>query len=389
MDSTFWGCDPHQLDEHAERLLEGARRIQELVDLLQGSSSSTRWDGPDGDHHREATRTATQEMDGLGGDLLGIMRMIREDAEQQELTSSPGGHGLWQVRAGLFGEIRDWEPPEGWNDPVGSPGGPIRLPGGADPQRWRDAWEAAGKYRGTPFAYPFAAGAAPTGTVDGPLPEDSTELNPELVGAVSWVRSAAVTKIPVVGTTIGAVQGAIAMHEQAGSGLDALETRMEDNGFGAFTPAVDAVRIPWAASGAVLGQDGAINQTLEGVDRLVANNIQTHVEIGSALADGDPGGAVAAAEKGVYRGIDAGSDAVMPDSISPWLGAGADTADAAAGVVEPFAPGYAATLQTAGSTLEGWEDGMQAARDDHTGAQNLYDARRRHVPLPYDDRGPS
>src|SRR5690625_7941006 len=93
-------------------------------------------------------------------------------------------------------------------------------------------------------------------------------------------------------------------------------------------------RIPHHVAGIPLGEKSIPAQALDVVDRQFANVAQTSAEVSSAVGEGDWAGATRAAERGIFRHIDASVDLMTANPAPAIAEAAAGAAGSAADIAE-------------------------------------------------------
>ena len=388
--NTFWGCETEELIELSAVFGARAVRLQTLIRQAAMGVRATDWIGPDAEDHRMRTEDLVDVVIGLVERLRGLGELLGDEAAEQDLCSQADGG---PVRAGDPLGVRaapPWVPDDldlvpDLSRPGLGPmiGGPLMHP---DPislvELLPDLSDLSdlGPLIGGPLMHedPFSLLPAP-----GPLPEGGDfTLDPEILAEAESHRKLILSEVPGVGLAQTLMDG----HEAIGDGFDLAETTLEENGYGAFTPALSLARMPHDISGGVLGEDSTLAQAFSSIDRGVANVMQTGDEVFSAVGDGDLTGALQATERGIFRhaGMTADLLTITPvpaiaDTASDLIGTGAD-------VMEPFSPGTAETLREAEQAVqehgEAWQQGQERLTDPET----YYDLRRTFFPAPWDPR---
>jgi hypothetical protein len=388
--NTFWGCETEALTELSTVFGTRAARLRALIETTAGTVHATTWRGPDAEDHRRRTDEMVEVVLRLVERLRRLGELLGEEAEEQETcsrprsASTPAGDPLG-VRA-----TPPWVPDPGWGlPPLGGPsqpplgpmiGGPLMA---KDPTAIADALpdlDDVGPWIGGPFMAPDPGRTLPAPR---PVPEDEDfALDPGSLSTAEDVRTSLLGGVPVVGT----VQTIAGFHEQAGHLYDGAEQMLQDSGLGAFAPLVDVARIPHTVSGAVLGEDSTFGQLTSGLDRGIANTIQTTGEVAAAIGDGDLAGAAGAAERGLYRQAGVTADVLTAGPFTAVTGTASELLGTGADLVEPVSPEAAAPLHEAARAARDVGEGYQGILDDLTDAERYYDARRAYVPLPWDQR---
>ncbi|MDN5685725.1 MAG: hypothetical protein L0G94_03445 [Brachybacterium sp.] len=379
----IWGCDTEDMDELAERIVEGVERLRRLIELLRGTSASVAWKGPDATAHRERTAVVTSEASDLCGILRDRSRQLHEESAQQT-RASRGGRGL---AVDPFAAVRaEWPDllPGGPMQPPDLEGGPpigFRAPIDVDEMPafpWPEGMGKPGPWIGGPFQRQDPID--PTR----PLPDgESFGLTDDsLAHGEDWRR------LLLKSTTYSALaQGAMDAHDAIGDGLDRAESALVDSGHEEFVPLVDAARVPHDGSSLVLGENSVLHEVTHGADRLLGNVDQTTTEVTEAVGDGDLTGALRAGERGVYRHQGIVSDVAVDVALPDIPAAAGDVAEHAAGAVEPISPDAAEMLREAGERSDALSSSLQETTDRMTDAEQWYDARRRYMPMPWDPQG--
>lgn len=362
--NTFWGCETEHLTELSTVFDTRADRLRALIQQILLCARTVEWIGPDADEHRRCAEDLAETVIILIEKLRKLGELLGREAQEQDLCSQPEG-------ATGVGE-----------DPLGVRAAPPWVQDGVDrlPSLQGSRWEDLQPW----IAGPFMAEDPPWAVHPSqPLPAgEDFSLDPELLAEAEGQRELALGAVPGV----GAAQTMMSAHEGIGDAFDRAELTLEENGYGAFVPAVSLARLPHDVSGAVLGEHSVLDQTFSAIDRGVANVTQTSEEVLAAAGDGDAAGALRAVERGAYRQVGVSADilTVSPvpaaaDTASDLIGTGAD-------LVEPFDAGSAEALRTAEQSVRevglGWERGQEQLTDPEV----YYDLRRRYLPTPWDPR---
>lgn len=408
----IWGCDTDDMTTLADRFIEAASRVRRLIELLSSASMSVTWTGPDADTHRESTEAVLAELDALGTAVETRGQGLDDEAAQQEEASGPEsgtGHAPALSAPGLRAELPDWHPAAGRDDHRSSPDSPggvsgippalrpfvekgRRLVDGISPED-----EGLGPWIGGPMG-PTIGGRDPqrvdTGGLVERLRESSDErvriplpgggeyeLDPDQLRLAEQRRRAAVGSIPVASR----VQQAVSMHELRDEELDAMEAGARASGIPLATAAVGAARLPHELSGAVLGDRSLVGQALSSIDEEIANYQQTGQEVSDAIGERDPGAVFGALERGGYRHLGVIADRVTLTSLPGTLDAAGGAAGAVGDMVEPISGEAADVLHETERRLDGHADDAEALLDRVTDTERLYETRRRHLPLPWED----
>lgn len=370
---TIWGCDPEQMDELVETLVERAERLIRLIELLRDLVATVTWTGPDADAFRESTAAAMEAATAVARRITACGGVLSEEARAQDRASCadgpagvPGPGGGLAVGAGLSGLVSRG------HDLVGRVASGLRG--------LEEVWDP--RLLGGPLAGPVVGPAPGPGQAPAaaPLPEDEAYgLDPDRLERAQAFRESVIGEIPYAAE----VQSMLSAHTALGNGLDSAEQSLEDNGLGFATPLVTLARIPHATSGAMIGENSALGQVAAGIDRSFANVAQTTSEITDALGEGDLAGAARAAERGAYRGVEYGMETLMPSPVPTFLDATANGVGALADLAEPVHGGTA-------DALRGVEDLSRHRLEQYerfTDSERVYDARRQYVRLPWDHTG--
>lgn len=391
-----------------------AERLGRLWELLIERTCTVPWYGPDAEALRERARGVAE----AGGDLLGVLRELREElhvhAAEQDAASVPDGplrgDPLRWVRAGLLtnaaqvaetaAEWIGW-PPDGNLGPwIGG------RPFAADPQLIRRAADVTrkafdllhrrsddlpglgdpGPWIGGPFRAPLQPGHSTmpvppwrTGTPAPPLPEgEQFALREEHLNTAAFVREKAMAMHP-----IGlALRGAMAAHEGAGALLDSAAPWAEVHPV--VGGVLGAAGIVHDVSSLVVGEGSTLGLASRGIDQSLANTLQTGEEVTGALRDLDGAGVARALERGAYRRAEASAILL---TASPFWGvpdAGVSMLEHAAEVAEPIAPQAVARHRHLIEEIGRAHADLSEAIGEAGRAESWYEARRRHVPMPWD-----
>ncbi|MGO1599970.1 MAG: hypothetical protein ACTHX0_10125 [Brachybacterium sp.] len=386
--NTFWGCETEELTELSAVFGTRAVRLQTLIQQAASCVRAADWIGPDAEDHRIRTEDLVEFVIGLVERLRELGELLGDEAAEQDLCSQADGV---PARAGDPLGVRatpPWVPDDldlvpDLSRPGHDPmiGGPLMHP---DPSRLVDLLPDLpdlgdlGPLIGGPLMHEDPIGLLPA---TGPLPEgEDFALDPETLAEAESHRKLLLGEVPGVGLA----QTLMDDHAAIGDIFDHAETTLEENGYGAFAPALSLARMPHDISGGVLGEDSTLAQAFSSIDRGVANVMQTGDEVFSAVGDGDLAGAIQASERGVYRhaGMSADLLTITPvpaiaDTASDLIGTGAD-------VTEPFNPEMAETLRSAEQAAKEYGQAWERGQERLTEPETYYDLRRTYFPAPWD-----
>lgn len=395
--NSFWGCDTETMDDLSAMFGERAGLLSAVIDRAAGTVRVATWFGPDAEDHRLRMEDVVETADALIELLRRLGELLGEESAEQSTASSTegssaggaapaGGDPLgvratppWVTSGRRFGglssrRVTDWGPLVGGplmeEDPLAGRGPVSPLP----------ALKDIGPMLGKPLTRQVAGMIPPPS----PLPEgEGFALDPVILEEAQGDRRLALGAVPV----LGSLQSLMGVHAGIGAGFDRGERMLEENGLGAFTPALDVLRLPHTVSEVFLGEKSVMGQVTSGIDRGIANGIQTTEEISSAIGEGDWSGALRAGERGAYRQADVTADLLTAtpvpaaaESLSSVLGTGGD-------LVEPLSPEAAARLHGAERTVGELGQGWEGTQDHLTDGERYYDLRRQYAPLPWDPKG--
>ncbi|ASK67233.1 hypothetical protein CFK39_14230 [Brachybacterium avium] len=389
--NTFWGCETEHLTELSTIFDTRAVRLRALIQRALLCARAADWIGPDAEEHHRCTEDLAETVILLVEKLRKLGELLGKEAQEQDLCSQPDD----VTRLG--------------GDPLGVRATPPwvqdefdRLPS-LQGSRWKDLQpRIAGPFMAEDptellpdlpsfdeldpvIAGPIMAEDPPWATPPSrPLPEgEDFALDPEILAAAQDRRELALGEVPAVGTA----QTLMSVHESIGDGFDRVELKLEDNGYGAFVPAVSLARLPHEVSGAVLGEHSVLDQTFSAIDRGVANVTQTSDEVLTAAGDGDAAGAFRAFERGAFRQVGVSADLLTVSALPAAADTTSDLIGTSADLVEPFNAHSAEALRTAEQSVRevglGWERGQEQLTDP----EFYYDLRRRYLPAPWDPQG--
>lgn len=400
--NTFWGCDTETMTVLGALFDERAGTLETLAEQIATDARLVDWIGPDAEDHRLDTDEVVETAVSLIERIRHLGELLCDEAEDQERASSPVAGDVYgaSTRGGAGGPLSGIlaTPPRG---PLldGGPSGPLeerepwwRTPVGGpglveDPETATKAFrklvdlvdpEVIGPIIGGPLAAPWAPHRRP---VEGPLPEgESFDLDPETLQRASEQRSRVTGGLPFVGTA----EAVMELQQSTEGRAERWEQRLVDAGLEELTPLTEVVGNADRAMGIFLGEDSQAGQVLDGVDRMWANTQQTGGEVLSAVVDGDPAGALRAAERGAFRHGDAVADVLTATAIPVATDAGASFAEDLAGHVEHVSPEAAQTMRENAAEIREGGERFQQFQDEITDGETWYDRRRRYVPLPWD-----
>jgi hypothetical protein len=396
--NTFCGCDDEILYDYSETIDEWVERIIELFEELLTATRTVPWIGPDAEAHRAQMAAASSSATEVCSALRERAALLRSEADAQTAASSPDG-GLapaLPLQANLFEKVAEIVGGPGiaagrrvgeavggagWGQGGGHPYfGPM---GHHDPAGLaRGVTERAARIieeiRGLPLPVggPIIAPGVPRPPRDLPTGEEWA-ISEENLQRGTDLREEIVSWVPVAGT----VQKLLGVHDEIGTLLsDAESTLSHVVGEDLARAFVAPAEISHATTGLIAGPDSAVHRTLGLVDRNIANFYQTGDEAIAALGDGDLGAAARAVERGTYRHWENSASLVTGGTMPDVLGTGADISGIVGEAVAPFDPGAA-------ERIGGVEDALREAQttsDTSFTAEDVYDARRRVAPLPWD-----
>lgn len=394
--NTFYGCDTAALDDLSATIGERAAQLRTVMEGTGQAAAAPAWFGPDGDVFRD-------EVDKLVERALGVFEWLRElgellgaeAAEQSACSAADGESGGGQgIRPALGAEllrlVRDLVRgpvsglasglKEGFEEALPTLGRPFMA---EDPLTFSDRLPDLGKLGpliGGPIMRPAPLHPVPA---PGPLPEgESFDLDPEILADAQKDRRIGLGAVPFVGQ----FQMAMGVHDGVGRRLDGAEAFLEDSGLDVATPLVSTLRVPHALAGIALGERSVAGQMVDGIDRQLANPSQVTSDVSDAIGDGDLGGVIRAAERGVYRHVDANADILTATAVPAVADAGSEIAGSTADVIEPLSPAAAAPLREVEDASRQFVEGLEGGHDWLTDGERYYDLRRQHVPLPWDPR---
>lgn len=397
--NTFCGCDDEILYDYSETIDEWVERLIELFEGLLTASRTVIWIGPDAEAHRSQMAAAGSSATEVCAGLRERAALLRSEADAQTAASSPDG-GLapaLPLQANLFERVAElvggpgiaagrrvgeavggagWG--KGGGQPFFGPMGhqdPVGLVRGVK-ERAEKVIEDLGN-RHLPVGGPIIAPGVPRPPVHDVPAGEEWAISEENLQRGTDLREELVSWVPVAGT----VQKLLGVHEEIGNQISTAESTLthvvgEDLARAFVAPA----EISHAATGLIAGPDSAVHRTLGLVDRNIANFYQTGDEAIAALGDGDLGAVARAVERGAYRNWETGASLVTVGTMPDVLGTGADISGIVGEAVAPFDPGAA-------ERIGGVEDALrevQTTRDTSFTAEDVYDARRRVAPLPWD-----
>ncbi|WP_114855066.1 WXG100 family type VII secretion target [Brachybacterium sp. YJGR34] len=371
--NSFIGCEPEALHTLSERIAERALEIIETGGRILEVVRGTDWTGPDAQEHSARTDAVHQSITQVGAQLRTHADQLRQEADQQEAASRPdpaGGAGAAERSADPLRALRSELP---WGRAVkelGSRAGRLVRPSiPQDPGPWI----------GGPFQHPID----PVRRARDPLPAgESYALEPEHLENAEEARRSALAVHPATRLA----QGVLDAHETWGASLDRAERTLVDSGLEELTPLVSIGRIPHEASSLVFGERSAASQVISSAEHLWANAGQTRAEITEALGRGDLAGAIRAGERGIYRHVDGVIELATAPSFAQLPATSAEMLGHAGDAVEAVHPGAAEPLRRAEQSVRGLAEGVENVREDVLDSEDVYDARRRAVPLPWDPR---
>ncbi|MDN5898907.1 MAG: hypothetical protein L0H74_02440 [Brachybacterium sp.] len=389
--NTFWGCETERLTELSTVFDTRAVQLRALILQARLGVHAVDWIGPDAEEHRRCAEDLVETVITLIERLRKLAELLGREAAEQNLCSR-AEEG--PARAGDPLGVRatpPWVPDPGERLPsLSGPsvedllprlGGPLMA---EDPSRIAELLpdlpdlRDIGPLIGGPLMAEPPLRPHPASR---PLPEgEDFALDPEILAEAEHQRNLVLGGIPGVGLA----QTMMSAHEAVGGFYDRVELTLEESGYGAFTPVVSLARIPHDASDVVLGENSVLGQTLSGIDRGVANAIQTGGEVFTAVGDGDLAGAVRATERGSYRHAGSVADILTATPVPAVAETTSDLIGTSAELTEPISPEAAQTLRTAEQSVRdlghGWEQGQERLTDP----EFYYDLRRTYFPTGWD-----
>jgi len=381
---TFCGCDTAALDDLSSIVGERAAHLGAVMEGAAQVAAATDWFGPDGQCFREQVDELIEKARDLFERLRELGELLREESAEQNACSQPDGQGgTWRdgLRA-LRAELPRLVSELGLSPSV--LGGPFMM---KDPIGFVDRLPplpdlgSLGPLIGGPLLRRDPLRPLPPPQ---PLPEgEDFALDPELLDEAQQDRRVMLGALPFIGTA----QLAMGIHGGVGRFYDRVEETLEASGLGAATPLVSAARIPHHVSGIPLGEKSIPAQALDVVDRQLANVAQTSAEVSSAVGEGDWAGATRAAERAIYRHIDASVDLMTANPGPAIAEAAAGFAGSAADITEPFSPAAAEPLRDVETTMRDAGAGLEDGHHWLTDGERYYDLRRQYAPLPWDPQG--
>lgn len=400
--NTFWGCDTDTMTDLSAMFGERAGLLGTLIERTADTVRTTTWFGPDAEDHRLRTEDVVTTAHELIELLRRLGELLGEESAEQSAASaaqgstpadstSPGsmpagGDPLgvratppWVTGDRRFGGLSDRRVTD-WGPLIGGPLAEEDPFAGRRPLAPLPALKDIGPMLGTPLV----RGVATAISAQGPLPEgEEFDLDPEILEEAQGDRRLALGAIPVVGS----VQSLMGVHAGIGAGFDRGERMLEENGLGAAVPVLDVLRLPHTITDVLLGEKSVLGQVTSGIDRGIANGMQTTEEISAALGEGDWSGALRAGERGAYRQADVTADLLTAtpipaasESLSSLLGTGGD-------LLEPVSPEAAARLHSAERSADALGQSWEDWQDRLTDGESHYDLRRRYAPMPWDPKG--
>lgn len=363
--NTYLGCDTESLGAHAERTRERADQIAYLLGAVEDTARQVPWRGPDAEDFLLQVLAVLSLAKRWSTDMAGrAAEMIAHRDEQDEASAADHGQGAELsnppiTHGGLRAPLRPDDAGEsalfhgGLRHRPHDPGNP--LPGGA---------------------VPVLPGAAKTETA-------GATWDPETLAKASEVRRELVSGVPIAGT----FQYALDTHTSVGDGIDDAEGWLARNDLQHVQPALATLRATHAIGGIALGEESNLGRAAEGIDRSIANVMQTSEAIGVAALEGDGLGVARELEYGLERGIESSSYLVGGPPVIPVIEAGETVAGGTADIAEPFAP------QSFTDRMRGVEESLGEFRAEFAGSRDavtqppVFDLRRRYAPMPWDDQG--
>ena len=390
--NTIWGCDTETMTELSGDFAAGAEQLQGISARARLARRAVTWFGPDAEEHRSTTEELFERAEQIAEVVRRLAELLGKEATAQDICSAAEG-GIdptdpLGVRA-MPPSLVTGSPlpkvagdPEGrWRPMVGGPlraeempfvGGPIPTPD------LSDLWPILTRpMEPEPvFGAPLRPSPAPV------APDEKYPLDDDHLADAESIRRLALRTVPGGGIAQGILDG----HDAVGDLFDGAETVLEENGLGSLTPLVDVARIPHTLTEPVLGEGSMPGQMVTGIDRGIANTLQTGEEVTTALGQGDVAEAARSAERGMHRHVGNTTDLLTAtafptaaQSVSDVLGTGGDLADG-------ISPGAGDGLHRASDAFQRAHDELQGGLDTITGAEAAYDLRRQYVPMPWDER---
>lgn len=381
---TFCGCDTAALDDLSSIVGERAAHLGAVVEGAAQVTASTDWFGPDGRDFREQMDEVYEKARALFEWLRELGELLREESDEQRACSQPDRQGsTWRDSPRALRT----ELPRLISEPGLAPpllGGPFMM---EDPIGFVDRLPRLPDLGslGPPIGGPLLPRdpLRPPPPLQ-PLPEgEEFALDPEILAEAQQDRRVTIGALPYIGTA----QLALGIHGAVGRFYDRAEETLEDSGLGAVTPLISMARIPHHVSGIPLGEKSIPAQALDVVDRQFANAAQTSGEVSSAIGEGDWAGATRAAERGIFRHVDASVDLVTANPVPAIADAAAGFAGSAADIAEPISPAAAEPLRDLETTLHDAGAGLENAHHWLTDGERYYNLRRQYVPMPWDPQG--
>lgn len=378
---TFCGCDTAALDDLSSMVGERAAHLGAVMEGVAQVVATTDWFGPDEQGFQEQLDEVYERARELFERLRELGELLREESAEQSACSQPDGQsatwrdGLRALRTELPRAVAEL----GLAPPV--LGGPFMM---EDPIGFVDRLPplpdlgALGPLIGGPLLPSDPLRPVPPPP---PLPEgEEFALDPEILAETEQDRRVMLGALPVIGTA----QLAMGIHGGVGRFYDHVEETLEASGLGATTPLISMARIPHHVAGIPLGEKSIPAQALDVVDRQFANVAQTSAEVSSAVGEGDWAGATRAAERGIFRHIDASVDLMTANPAPAIAEAAAGAAGSAADIAEPFSPAAAEPLRDLETTVREAGAGLENGHHWLTDGERYYDLRRQYAPLPWD-----
>lgn len=388
--NTFCGCDPETLTDLSSVFGERAGQLGALMVGVSGSAHAPAWFGPDAEDFRDRVDEMVEDAIRLVETFRELGELLGQESAQQTSCSQPDeGTGAREdpvrsTRTEWPGAEKDVSPLmtepgiRGWGPMIG---GPIAM---KDPTSLLDHLpsrpdlEDLAPLIGGPFVAP-----GPLRPIPPPQPVPDGEefaLDPEILADAQKDRRLGLGAIPLLGT----VQMAMGIHDGIGRMLDTSEEILQDSGLGFATPVVSAARMPHTLTGIALGERSVAGQLVDGIDRQLANTVQTTGEVSDAIGHGEWGGAARAAERGFYRHVGVGADVLTATAVPAVVDAGSEIAGSAADVIEPLSPEAAAPLRGIEDTSREFLEDLEGGHDWLTDGERYYDLRRQYAPMPWD-----
>lgn len=385
--NTFWGCNTETMTDLSGDFGTGAERLQGVIAHAVQARRTVTWFGPDAEEHRSLTEEMLERAEQIVEVIRRLSELLGKEATAQDICSvAEGGSDPTdplRVRAELP-SLDDWGLPrlrgareEEWRPTIA---GPLQSEEPFTPPDFGDLRPYIG---GPMMREPdYGEPNSPFPTRAPVAPDAKYPLEPGYLENAESIRRLALRAVPGGGIA----QGLMDAHDAIGTGFDGAESLLEKNGLGSFTPLVDAARIPHTLTEPMLGESSVAGQVVSGVDRSIANTLQTTDEVAVALGDGDLAEAARAVERGHYRNAEASLDILTAtpypsaaQSASDVLGTGGDLVDA-------VSPGAGEPLHAASEVFQGAHDDLQGGLDTLTDSEAVYDLRRQHLPMPWDEK---